>query len=374
MNKGGLYFHIPFCLKKCDYCDFCSFPALGEEQRSLYVSALITEMEGYAEGAKGAVFDTVFFGGGTPTLLAEGELSRILDAAYRLFTIENGAEVTAEANPATASKEKLTAMRRMGFNRMSVGVQSFSDTELSALGRVHSAADAHRFLDIVSASGFDNVNIDLMYGIPGQTAESWRKTLCEAVRLSPAHISAYSLILEEGTPLAEKKDTLVLPNEEEENAFDLYLKETLSQNGYRHYEISNYAREGRECRHNLHYWRNEPYLGFGVSAYSFFGGERYGNGRSFSAYLANPMGQIADREKVEGDALAYEWLMLRFRLAEGVPLGAYRETFGVDLLTRYADRVKKYEALGLMRITPTHLCLTEKGMRLSNAILVDFLG
>jgi oxygen-independent coproporphyrinogen-3 oxidase len=374
MNKGGLYFHIPFCLKKCDYCDFCSFPGVGEEQSSLYVSALITEMEGYAERAKGTAFDTMFFGGGTPTLLAEGELSRILDAAYRLFTIENGAEVTAEANPATASKEKLVAMRRMGINRISVGVQSFSDAELSVLGRVHSADDARRFLSTASASGFDNINVDLMYGIPGQTSESWRRTLEETVRLSPSHISAYSLILEEGTPLAEKKDALFFPDEEEEDAFDLYLKETLSQNGYRHYEISNYAKEGRECKHNLHYWRNEPYLGFGVSAYSFFDGKRYGNGRSFSAYLDDPRGQIADCERIESEGLAYEWLMLRFRLAEGVPLAAYREGFGIDLLARYADRVKKYEALGLMRTTSTHLCLTEKGMRLSNAILVDFLG
>ncbi len=347
---------------------------MDEAQKNAYTRALITEMEGYAERARGTVFDTLFFGGGTPTLLSERSIAEILNAAHRLFSIAEGAEVTAESNPATAGREKLTAMREMGFNRLSVGVQSFSDRELFALGRVHNADDARRFLDAVRASGFDNVNIDLMYGIPGQTAESWRRTLEEAGCLSPSHISAYSLILEEGTPLAEKKDALVLPDEEEEDAFDLYLKATLSQNGYRHYEISNYAREGCECRHNLHYWRNEPYLGFGVSAYSFFGGERYGNGRSLAAYLADPVGQIADRERIEGEGLAYEWLMLRFRLAEGVPLAAYRETFGTDLLTRYADRVKKYEALGLMRVTPTHLCLTEKGMRLSNAILVDFLS
>ena len=373
MNKGGLYFHIPFCERKCAYCDFCSFPKVSEAQKAVYTRALITEMEGYAERAKGTVFDTLFFGGGTPTLLSEKDTWRILDAAHRLFSIETGAEVTAEANPATATKEKLTALRKMGVNRISIGVQSFSPDELAALGRIHTARDAVDFYETALSSGFSNINIDLMYGIPGQTADSWRATLDEALRLSPTHISAYSLILEEGTPLAEKKESLPLPTEEEEDAFDLTLKETLAANGYFHYEISNYAKKGYECRHNLHYWHSDAYLGFGVSAYSCFGGERYGNGRDLSAYLSAPLGQTADREKISDEALAYEWLMLRLRLAEGLPLERYRETFGYRFEERHAPLIEKYVGLGLMRRTLTHLCLTERGMRLSNAILVDFL-
>lgn len=374
MNKGGLYFHIPFCVKKCAYCDFCSFPRVDEETKEYYVTALLTEMEGRGETAKGTVFDTLFFGGGTPTLLSEGQLFRILDAAHRLFSIEAEAEVTAEANPATADGEKLKTMRGMGFNRLSIGVQSFSDSELAVLGRAHTARDALSFYGQAVASGFDNVNLDLMYGIPSQTAESWQKTLAEALRLVPAHLSAYSLILEEGTPLHQNKKHLSFPTEEEEEAAHEYLVEKLKEHGYDHYEISNYARKGRASRHNLHYWRSEPYLGFGVSAYSFFGGERFGNGRDFSSYLSAPLGQTADREVLTRETLSYEWLMLRFRLAEGIHLDAYRTAFGVALEEQYAPLIEKYTAMGLMRRTPTHLALTERGMRLSNAILVDFLA
>ena len=374
MRKGGLYFHIPFCIKKCAYCDFCSFPYFDEETKERYVAALLTEMEGRAEKARETVFDTLFFGGGTPTLLSEGQLFRILDAAHRLFSIEAEAEVTAEANPATADAEKLKAMRKMGINRLSIGVQSFSDSELLTLGRVHTASEAVSFYGQAEKAGFDNINLDLMYGIPFQTAESWQKTLAEALRLAPVHLSAYSLILEEGTPLSQQKKHLSFPSEEEEEAAHQYLVATLRENGYDHYEVSNYAREGRASRHNLHYWHSDPYLGFGVSAYSFFEGERFGNGRDFSSYLSCPLGQTADREVLTRETLSYEWLMLRFRLAEGIHLDAYRAAFGVSLEEQYAPLIEKYTAMGLMRRTPTHLALTERGMRLSNAILVDFLA
>ncbi|MBO5755799.1 MAG: radical SAM family heme chaperone HemW [Clostridia bacterium] len=374
MSKGGLYFHIPFCLKKCNYCDFCSFPRVTEERKEQYVKALLTEMEGRAEMARGTVFDTLFFGGGTPTLLSEDQLFRILNAAHRLFSVETEAEVTTEANPASAGEDKLREMRKMGFDRLSIGAQSFCDGELLTLGRAHTAEDAVAFYGKALAAGFENINLDLMYGIPGQTAESWQKTLAEAVSLGPAHISAYSLILEEGTPFYGRKETLALPTEEEEEAFHEALLETLAQNGYHHYEISNYARSGKACRHNLHYWRNEPYLGFGVSAYSFFDGERFGNGRDFSSYLSRPLGQTADRERLTEEALAYEWLMLRFRLSEGISLAEYQSTFGLSLKEQYAPLISKYTEMGLMGETATHLFLTEKGMRLSNAILVDFLA
>lgn len=374
MNKGGLYFHLPFCVKKCAYCDFCSFPSVDEETKERYVTALITEMEGRAEKARGTAFDTLFFGGGTPTLLSAEQLFRVLDAAHRLFSVEARAEITAESNPATADGDKLKAMKTMGFNRLSIGVQSFSDSELSMLGRAHTAREAVAFYRQAVDAGFDNINLDLMYGIPGQTAKSLQKTLAEALCLAPAHISAYSLILEEGTPLYQKKESLSFPTEEEEEAAHECLVATLKENGYDHYEISNYAREGYACRHNLHYWRSEPYLGFGVAAYSFFDGERFGNGRDFSSYLSCPLGQTADREVLSKDALAYEWLMLRFRLREGISLDEYRAAFGVSPEERYGELIQKYVKMGLMHRTDTHLALTERGMRLSNAILVDFLA
>ncbi len=374
MNKGGLYFHIPFCIRKCAYCDFCSFSNVKEEVKHRYVDAMITEMESYTYKAKNLAFDTLFFGGGTPSLLPVKELERLLDATYRLFKIEKAAEITLEANPASADGEKLAEMRRLGVNRLSIGIQSLSDTELSFLGRVHNAADALRFYAMAEGAGFANINVDLMYGIPHQTVASFAETVKGVLTLSPAHISAYSLILEEGTPLFQQRDMLSFPTEEEEVAADTLLKEALASHGYRHYEISNYAKEGCLCRHNLHYWHSDEYLGFGSSAYSYFDGERYGNGRSLDSYIRSPLTQVAEREKIDQKTEAEEWFMLRFRLAEGVPLAAYEKNFGVNVEKRYGSLIQKYQELGLMKKSDTHLFLTEKGMRLSNAIIVDFLG
>ena len=374
MNKGGLYFHIPFCLKKCDYCDFCSFPAVSEEQKKRYAQAMITEMAAYSERAKDVVFDTLFFGGGTPTLLGEKDTFAILSAAHRYFSVSRDAEITIESNPATADEKKLSYLREMGINRLSIGVQSLSDAELSALGRVHTADEALRFYETAVRVGFSNINIDLMYGIPHQTEESARETLARVLALAPTHVSAYSLILEEGTPLFNRRDGLPIPTEEGEEALHTLVREMLTEAGYTHYEISNYAKDGYACRHNLHYWHSEPYLGFGVSAYSFFEGARYGNGHDLTSYLTSPLGQVTDRERVDAEALSYEWVMLRLRLAEGLPLDDYENTFGVRFEKKYAPLIEKYEKVGLMQVSDGRLWLTEQGMRLSNAILVDFLS
>lgn len=373
MNKAGLYFHIPFCLRKCAYCDFCSFTGVGADGMRAYTDALMREMDAYADAAKDTVFDTVFFGGGTPSLLPTDDVARLLDHAARLFCIAGDAEITLEANPATADAAKLVSLRTLGINRLSVGVQSLSDGELSLLGRLHTGKEALSFLADAREAGFDNLNVDLMYGIPAQTEASARQTLRELLLLAPEHISAYSLMLEEGTPLYRQRDELPLPTEEEEAAIDEAVYDLLTEHGYHRYEISNYARAGRECRHNLHYWHSDAYLGFGVAAYSYFDGVRYGNGTDLSAYLADPAGVIAERDTVNEAALSYEWIMLRLRLAEGISLSEYEARFGVNLKKRYSAEIREFVSLGFMKEEGGRLCLTASGRRVSNQILVALM-
>lgn len=338
-----------------------------------YTDALIREMSHYAQAAEGVCFDTVFFGGGTPSLLPLSDIIRLLNAARALFCFAPHAEITLEANPATADEKKLFALLQAGINRLSVGVQSLSDEELRYLGRVHRASDAMAFLKSARRAGFENINVDLMYGIPAQTVQSAEKTLSEVLSFSPDHVSAYSLMLEEGTPLYENRASLPIPTEDEEIEIDALVSGTLAAHGYLHYEISNYAKEGRESRHNLHYWHSDPYLGFGVSAYSFFGGERYGNHADLHSYVQDPLGAVSDWEHVSEKDLAYEWIMLRLRLREGLSLSEYRSRFGVDLKQRYFAQIREFLSKGLMQEKDGRIFLTEQGFRLSNSILVAFL-
>ena len=374
MSKAGLYFHIPFCLRKCAYCDFCSFTGKTDEDMRRYTDALIREMEAYADAARGMTFDTLFFGGGTPSLLPADAVSRILGAAVRLFSIEKDAEITLEANPATADKAKLAALRSLGINRLSMGVQSLDDRELTLLGRLHNAREALTFFSDAREAGFDNINVDLMYGIPEQTVASAEKTLRTVLSLSPEHISAYSLMLEEGTPLYDKRSVLSFPDEEGENAIDGHIRAILGEHGYLHYEISNDAKEGYASRHNLHYWRSDSYLGFGVAAYSFFGGARYGNGTDFAAYIADPESITGAREVLTQEDLAYEFIMLRFRLAEGLSLSEYKSRFGKDFKETFSEPVTRFTAMGLMAEKEDRIFLTEQGFRVSNSILLEFMS
>lgn len=338
-----------------------------------YTNAQLREMRALADRAKDVVFDTVFFGGGTPTLLPVSCMEALLKQAKAMFNIEQDAEITMEANPASANAEKLCRIREIGVNRLSVGVQSLIDTELAAIGRVHSADDALSFLTEARRAGFDNLNVDLMYGIPTQTVESVHRTFDILADFSPEHISAYSLILEEGTPLFEKRDSLPFPTEEEEDEIDHLVKETLKKHGYIHYEISNYAQAGRESRHNLHYWHSDPYLGFGVAAYSFFENVRYGNHTDLSAYIADPTSAISAREVLNDEDLAYEWIMLRLRLAEGLSIAEYKRRFGVDLMQTHGDTIATFKNEGLMKTENGRIALTERGFRLSNSILISFM-
>ena len=338
-----------------------------------YTEALLTEIRANAERAEGYAVDTVFFGGGTPTLLPVSCFERILNEIRALYSLEENAEITVEANPATADKEKLIALREMGVNRLSIGAQSLNDKELSALGRVHSAADAVHTVSLAREVGFTNINLDLMYGIPYQTEQSLSDTLDGILALSPEHISAYSLIVEEGTPFYEKKDTLPLPDEDTEVRLHELVSRRLRENGYTHYEISNYAREGCSSRHNLHYWRYEPYLGFGAAAYSCFDGMRYGNTRDISAYVSSPLHAVSDKEILTESDAAYEYIMLALRLSEGIDLDVYKTRFGVTIEEKHADLIERFGNMGWMKREGARLFLTEEGMRFSNTVLVAFM-
>ena len=290
MQSLGLYIHIPFCRSKCRYCDFCSFPNASEQNFEDYVAALCLDLEKCAADCTAHRVDTIYVGGGTPTILPWRLLEKILNTVMRCYHVSASAEITAECNPKTADAEKLIAMRGMGFNRLSVGMQSAQDAELRALGRIHSFEDFCATFSAARGAGFENISADLMMGIPEQTVESYLDTVERLCALSPEHISAYGLIVEEGTPFGNMGDKLILPREEAEE--EMYFRgiERLAAHGYRQYEISNFSKRGYESRHNLRYWNCEAFLGFGPAAYSDFGGERFGNSRDLVAYIAGKKG------------------------------------------------------------------------------------
>lgn len=366
----GLYVHIPFCVRKCNYCDFCSYSGRVSEQLSPYVDALFKEARQYVREEKIKV-NTLYFGGGTPSLLAPWELEKILLGLSDIFDVTELRELTLEANPGTFDLEKMIAYRSLGVNRISIGIQSFHENELKKLGRIHSASESIKGYKAVRRAGFDNVSIDLMYGIPEQTLASFVGTLDEAIALDPEHISAYGLIVEEGTPFFAERDTLAVPDEDTECAMYYTAAERLSGAGYRHYEISNYAKSGRESKHNLKYWRAEEYIGLGASAYSYFDGMRYGNARSLDAYLTDP--SPVERERLTDADLAYEYAMMRLRLSEGISLADYKERFGMDFLSVREPHIDKFSRHGLISRDGDRLSLTERGFYLSNTILAEIL-
>ena len=371
-KKLGLYLHIPFCVRKCRYCDFCSFPGMGTDVMDLYTRRLAEEVIRASRKCRGYTVDTVYFGGGTPTLLPFPLFFRVMETVYRCFRVENDAEITMECNPATANGEYLMGIRREGVNRLSIGLQSADDRELAALGRIHTFGDFLTTYDAARRAGFDNISADLMFGIPEQTRESFRDTLRRVTALYPEHLSVYGLILEEGTPFYRIRDTLALPDEDTES--DMYRDAVafLHERGYDRYEISNFARRGRQSRHNYRYWDCREYLGFGVAAHSYFGGERVSRSRDFDGYLA---GRDITDERVtvtEKDARD-EYVMLRLRLAGGVDETQYRARFGEDFRAHYGVRLEPYIREGFVSADGGRYRFTDSGFYVSNAILSSVL-
>ncbi len=328
----GLYVHIPFCLKKCNYCDFCSFDKLSSDIREEYLKSLIAEIASYKETPRISI-NTLFFGGGTPSLLTEDEFSKVYSTIVESFDLSSLEEFTIEANPKTLTLEKLLLYRSLGVNRISIGLQSIHENELKMLGRIHNLSDFEKSLSLACEAGFDNINVDLMYGIPGQTKESFDKTLDYVLSQDLPHLSIYGLIVEEKTPFGRMGKNLVLPSEDEEADMYYIATEKLSRMGYSHYEISNYSKPGFESRHNLIYWKTMEYIGVGLAAHSYFRGARMSNTESLSVYLSQNAEQYRTSEIVSQSDLAYEYVMLALRLKEGFSLSEYSEKFGADFLS-----------------------------------------
>ncbi len=366
-GRVGLYVHIPFCVKKCNYCDFASFaPSDGFRER--YIDRLCDEIKGYAD--RHLALDTVFFGGGTPSLLTPHELRRITDAINSTFAVSADAEITAEANPKTLTEERLRAFLDCGFNRFSIGLQSVHENELKKLGRIHNYRDFYETYSMLRRHGVKNVNVDLMFGIPEQTCESFQKTLDEVISLSCEHVSVYGLILEEGTPFFKWRDALVLPSEDDERQMYFDSSDRLSAEGYRHYEISNFAKQGYECRHNLKYWNLDEYIGVGIAAHSYFAGKRFFNPRDGEEYLS---GVGCAPETVTPDDSAFEYAMLKLRTADGIDRALYMKMFGRDFCSGKEERIELYEKHGLLKCTDGRISLTTSGFYVSNTILSDIL-
>jgi oxygen-independent coproporphyrinogen-3 oxidase len=371
----GLYIHIPFCARKCLYCDFCSFEGSDEALREAYTEALCREIAAWRAPLETRVVDTVYIGGGTPSMLSVRQTARILEALHAAFLFAPQVEVTSEVNPATADAEKLRAWHALGVNRLSIGVQSFSDRELTALGRLHTADEAEKFVHLARTCGFEDLSLDLMYGITGQTPESFGATLTRATALEPTHISAYSLKVEPGTPFSAMGDRLVLPDEDTE--VDMYEScvSTLASHGYRHYEISNYAKAGYECRHNLRYWTMQEYVGFGVAAYSFFGGRRFGCDRDLKAYLGRDFSHMppSSEAPLTEAELESDTVMLGLRLGDGIGEETFRRRFGYGFYEKYGARLAPYLAHGLVHFDGQRTALTDRGMYVSLALLCEIL-
>ena len=366
--KAGIYIHIPFCLRKCPYCDFYSL-RYGAETAESYVRAVCRNIEAYK--GQGIEADTVYFGGGTPSLLAPGQVSMILDAAHRSFEL-SGEEITLEANPSSVTPEKLRGWRLAGVNRLSVGFQSADDKQLGFLGRLHDAARAEKAVLEAAEAGFDNISCDLILGSEGQDIGSLDRTLDKMLALPIAHLSAYMLKIEEGTPFDCEDIRRRSADEDTLCALYEHLSVRMAQAGFEHYEISNYARSGKRSRHNMKYWQLAPYIGIGASAHSDFGGRRYFCPPDAEAFISAKV-QPTETEDDAPDRFA-EYVMLGLRLSEGISLAEAARLGGREAAEAIKRNAAAPEKAGLLRISADRLSLTEKGFLLSNSVIVRLLG
>lgn len=380
----GLYVHVPFCVRKCNYCDFLSFPsgcAEDSPRRMEYIKLLGEELKLHKVQQTGGwkePFDTIFIGGGTPSVLSERELDALFEKiAEYTGMLPADTEYTMECNPGTVSPGKLNRMRQAGINRISFGMQSAVDSELKALGRIHTFEEFETGYEMARKAGFDNINIDLMAAIPGQTLQSYEKSLRQVIRLEPEHISSYSLIIEEGTPFYELYHENPPVDEDTDREMYERTEEVLGQAGYGRYEISNYAKKGWECRHNIKYWRRAPYLGVGLGAASFYGHTRHYNLRDLHAYRrAVHEGKLpeAEVEFLEKRDEMAEFIFLGLRMMEGISGSDFYSEFGTDLQTEYGTVIERHIREGLLKREGDRLLLSPAGIDVSNYVFSDFIG
>lgn len=373
----GLYIHIPFCRQKCLYCDFPSW-AGKEGQMQGYVDALTKEIRNRGKEYTDRKVVSVFFGGGTPTTLSVPMLEQLMQAVFESWDIAEDAEITTEANPGTLDGEMAAALKKMGFNRLSMGVQAWQNRLLKDLGRIHTMEAFQKNYKAVREAGFDNVNTDLMFALPNQTMADWQETVRNIVALNPEHISAYSLILEEGTPFFDRYEKGELEPAAEELDREMYYwaVDYLAKMGYGQYEISNFAKKGRQSRHNRIYWQAEEYLGMGLGAHSYMDGERFHNRYDLQEYI-DAEGEVSllkeDVEVItEEDALA-EFMFLGLRLTEGVSFARFRERFGQEMKNIYGRQIEELVKDGLLKEDEIGIRLTVRGVDISNVVFEKFL-
>lgn len=381
-KKLELYLHIPFCIRKCAYCDFLSGPA-DQKTRTAYLETLIREMAEKSQAYKEYSVPSLFLGGGTPSVLLGEEILRIMEAARTYFQVEAAAEITIECNPGTLDEKKAADYQRAGINRVSLGLQSARDQELALLSRIHTWKEFLQSFGILRAAGFSNINVDLMSGLPYQKLEDWAYSLKQILRLKPEHISAYSLMVEEGTPFYQRfgqdemrreagEEPEALPSEEEERRMYGWTVSYLKQHGYVQYEISNYARPGMECRHNIGYWTLANYLGLGLGSASLVEGVRFSNTRDLSAYLAGDFsGQ--EREALSRRRQMEEFMFLGLRMRRGVSRAEFQGRFGVELEAAYGSEIARLCSQGLLEQQAGFLRLTDQGISVSNYVMAEFL-
>lgn len=375
-KKMELYLHIPFCERKCAYCDFLSFPQGREVQRQ-YVDQLIEEIKTAGAGFRDTTVTSVFVGGGTPSILEPGLIRRVFEVLRDHFRIEETAEISLEANPGTVTEQKLMEYKNAGVCRLSFGLQSADNEELKALGRIHTYEEFLGSFRLARACGFDNINVDLMSALPGQTVESWLETLKRTAALEPEHISAYSLMIEEGTPFyemyGEGRGDKVLPDEDSEREMYHKTKEVLRELGYERYEISNYAKPQKECRHNIGYWTGVPYLGLGLGASSYVNRRRFHNTVDLKEYLGGAPGRRMDEQILTEKDMQEEFFFVGLRMVRGVSLKKFKEQFGVPAEKVYPGLLERLIREGGAEMDGEFFRLTDYGMDVSSYIMAEFL-
>ena len=375
---ANLYIHIPFCLSKCDYCSFVSYPGMAH-LFDRYVEALGMEFSLLnAHGRRPDTLETVFFGGGTPSLLSADHISALLTRCRQRFEMREDAEISLELNPKTADFMKMIALKESGINRVSIGVQSFIDRELQHLGRVHNAQEALDAVEMARNSGIAAVNIDLISGIPGQTLDSWLWNLQTAITLKPDHLSLYQLSVEEGTPFHAQRaqGRLVLPDEDEIERMDAVTPEVCRAADFWQYEISNFARPGFECRHNINYWLNQEYYGIGAGAVRYLAGERVKNVEDPLVYcekMERGDSAVVDREKLDSEASFRESVIMGLRMVTGISSEHLFSRYGIDLQLYYGEALEKLLTLKLVEFEKPYLRLTAKGRALANQVMADLV-
>ena len=380
----SIYIHIPFCVKKCDYCDFLSGVATPDE-RSFYISKLIEEIESDKRCSE-YIVDTVFFGGGTPSLLSVEQLKEILCKLKEKYEFAPGAEISLECNPGTVNKEYLENIRELGINRLSIGAQSFNDNELKLLGRIHNSAQILEAFSAARLAGFDNINLDIISSIPDQNSKSFLVSLKKAIELSPEHLSVYSLIIEEGTKFYDNIDDYCLPDEDEVVKIDELTSDYLEKNGYSQYEISNYAKKGYECRHNLTYWKRGEYRGYGLGAASFIKNAdrqlRFSAEADMNAYYGDCSMDFFERKNagecsyIEPSEAEFEYIMLSLRLNEGIKLSDFSDKYG-DFKAKYALQNERFVKASLTEFytvaNEEYYHLTKRGRQVANAVMSEYI-